>query len=615
MDGGDDTHWGFQRQGIGMPVPRKEDKKLLMGEGQYTDDINMDGQAYMAMVRSPYAHGIIRSINVENARTMPGVLAVYVGADLEKAGYGHIKCMMPVAHRDGSPMKQPAWPALATDRVYFVGDALACVVAETALQAKDAADAVEVDIDPLPAIIKMREAVKPGAPQLYDMIPNNIATEFHYGESDKVAAAFAQAAHVTKLSLINSRIIVNPMEPRSAIVKYDRTEDRWIIQACSQGVMGLRNLLAKDILKIPPEKIRVLTGNVGGSFGMKIPVFPEYVCLIHAARALGRPVKWTDERSGSFVSDTHGRDHEYDAELALDKDGNFLALRIKVFGGLGGRLAGAGPHPPTGNIVRNAISLYKTPLIEVTTYCVVTNTSPVSAYRGAGRPEANYVMERLIESAAREMKIDSIELRRRNHIKPEQMPHTAPSGAIYDGGEFPAIFDEALDRADWGGFAARKLDSAARGKLRGIGMSNFLEATAPLGNEMGAIRFEPDGTVTLFSGTLDYGQGHGTAFAQLIEGTLGIPFDRIKLVQGDSDQLDIGGGSGGSKSLMSGGSALLEASEQVIDNGKKIAAVALEAAATDIEFGQGRFTIAGTDRAIGILDLAAKLRAGIRSDH
>src|SRR6266550_6688250 len=422
--------------GIGQPVPRSEDPMLVRGEGSYTDDLKLDGEAYAVMVRSRVPHGVIKSIDTSAARKMPGVLGVYTGADL--AGYGTLKCIVPFKNRDGTPMKQPPRPALPTDKVRFVGDPIAFVVAETLLQAKDAAEAIEVEIDPLTAVVRPEEAARPGAPLLYDEAPGNIALDYHYGDSEQVAAAFAKAAHVTKLKLVNSRLVVNAMEPRAAIGVYEPADGRFTLHAPSQGVFGLRANMA-DILKVEPKQVRILTGHVGGSFGMKSAPFPEYVCVLHAARALGRPVKWTDERSGSFVSDSHGRDHELTAELALDADGNFLAVRLTGYGNLGATYGA--PGPVTRNAVRNTLGVYRTPLIEVSTKCVFTTTTPVGAYRGAGRPEANYYMERLVEAAARETGIDPVELRRRNHIPPEAMPYKSPNGTTYDSGDFTNLLN------------------------------------------------------------------------------------------------------------------------------------------------------------------------------
>ena len=592
--------------GIGQPVRRNEDPMLLQGRGRYSDDIAIDGQVFCVMVRSPYAHGVIKSIDTAAAKTMPGVLAVYTAADL--AAYGKMKAALPFKNRDGSDMAVPPRAALASDKVRWVGDPVACVIAATRAQARDAAEAVFLDVETLPAVTEASAAAAPGAPLVFDEVAGNVALDFHFGDSAKVAEAFARAKTTVKLPLRNNRIVVSAMEPRAATAQWDAADEKYTLHIGCQGVFGLRAQMA-DLMKVPVAKMRILTGNVGGSFGMKAAAYPEYYCILHAARELGRPVKWTDDRSGSFVSDQHGRDHEVTGELALDAEGKFLAVRLTAYANLGGYMATVGPLMGTGNFVKNVQSNYATPLIEVNTKCMMTNTTPVSAYRGAGRPEGNYFMERLIEAAALASGIPAIELRRRNHIPAEAMPYNAASGSAYDGGEFSAVLEKALDAADWNGFDARKAESARRGKLRGRGIGNYLEVTAPPAKEMGGLRFEKDGTVTIITGTLDYGQGHWSAFAQVLHEKLGVPFDRIKLLQGDSDQLVAGGGTGGSKSMMASGAAIIEASALVIEKGKVAAAHVLEAATQDIEFAAGRFSIAGTDRGIGVIELNAALRA------
>ncbi len=595
--------------GVGQPVRRTEDPKLVRGEGRYTDDVNLAGQAYAVMVRSSNAHGIIRGIDTEAAKAMPGVLAVLTGADL--AGYGGLKCNLPIKSRDGSPIRYTPRPALPTDKVRYVGDPVACVVAKTIAQAKDAAEAVVLDIEPLPAVMSAREAAKPGAPVLYDEVPDNVCLDYHYGDGDKVAAAFAGAAHVLKLPLVNQRLVVNAIEPRSAIGEYDKADGKWTLHSCSQGVFGLKNMM-RDILGAKPEQLRILTGNVGGSFGMKAASYPEYVCILHAAKVLGRPVKWTDERSGSFVSDHHGRDFDMTMEAAFDKRGIIQAIRLTGFGNMGGYLAAFGPLLPTLNVTKNNIGMYRTPLFEVATKCVFTNTTLVSAYRGAGRPEGAYPMERMMDYAAAELGIDRFELRRRNFIRAKDIPFTSAAGLVYDSGDFPGLFDQAMEEADVAGFKQRKRESKKAGKLRGLGVGCYVETTAAGTTEMGGIRFNDDGTVTIITGTLDYGQGHAAPFAQILTEKLGVPFDRIKLMQGDSDQLVTGGGTGGSRSAMLSGTAIMQASDKVIEKGKEIAAHVLEASAGDIEFRNGRFVIAGTDRAIGIMELAERLRGGLK---
>jgi len=606
----DPDTFALAKFGIGQPVLRTEDPILVRGAGSYTDDLALPGQAYCAIVRSHHAHGTIRAIDAAAARAMPGILAVYTGADLAAAGYGTLKCVVPATNRDGSPMLKPARPALAIDKVRFVGDPVACVIAETAMQAKDAAEAIAVDIELLPAVVRMETADAPDAPRIYDDVPANLPLDFHYGDSEKVAAAFAQAAHVTKLDIINSRVVVNSMEPRSAIAEYDPKTERFTLHVGCQGVFGMRGTIA-GLLNVPTDKVRVLAGNVGGSFGMKAGAYPEYLCALHAARELGRPVRWTDERSGSFVSDNHGRDHIVHAELALDDKGHFLALRLNVIGNMGAYLGAMAPQMSTFNTAKNVVSVYRTPLLEVSTKCVFTNTTFVNPYRGAGRPEGNYYMERLVDAAAAEMGIDRVELRRRNQIRPSQLPFASAAGTKYDSGDFPGLLKQALEAADVKGFARRKRESRKRGKLRGLGIGSFLEVTAPPSKEMGGIHFEDDGTVTIVTGTLDYGHGHAAPFAQVLTSKLGIPFERIRLLQGDSDQLIAGGGTGGSKSIQSSGTAIVEASAKVIEQGSKIAAHVLEASAEDIEFADGTFTIAGTDRSIHIMELAEKLRTGI----
>ncbi len=594
----------MEKFAIGQPVSRKEDPMLLRGDGRYSDDQSLPGQLYAVIVRSRYAHGILKGVDTAEAKGMPGVHAVLTAADLRAGG---IQLMQAAAHKnaDGSAAPRPPQMALAEGRVRYVGDPVACVVAETPAQAKDAADAVLLDIESLPAITTARAADAPGAPLLHEDAPGNVLMTYHHGDSAAVAAAFTKAAHVTKLSIRNSRIVVAAMEPRSALATVE--DGRFVLRVGCQGVFGLRDSL-KSVLNVPVDQVRVLTGNVGGSFGMKASVYPEYPCLLLAAKLLGRPVKWTDERSDSFLSDSHGRDHECDAEMALDAEGRILATRFTVWGNMGAYMSNATTIPPTSNTMKNSIGVYAHPLVEVTSRCMFTNTTPVGPYRGAGRPEGNYYMERLIDTAAAEMRLDRVEMRRRNHIQPEQIPYTTPAGTIYDSGDFPTVLDKALAAADWDGYAARAKASRARGKLRGRGVGQYLEVTAPPSSEMGGIRFGEDGTVTIVTGTLDYGQGHASAFAQVLCDRLGVPFDAVRLLQGDSDQLIAGGGTGGSKSLMASGAAIVEASVLCIEAGKQAASEVLEAAAADIEFNSrgGEFRIAGTDRAIGIMELAAQ---------
>jgi carbon-monoxide dehydrogenase large subunit len=604
-----ETAIATQKYGVGQPIRRKEDDTLVRGKGTYTDDINLPRQAYAWIIRSTHAHGVIRGIDAAAARAMPGVLGVWTGADLDKAGYGVFTTGVPIKSRDGKLVHQTNRPPLVTDKVRFVGDPFAFVVAETLAQARDAAEAVVIDIDPLPAVTDAKQATKPGAPQLYDHIPNNVALDFHSGDTAALNTAFAKAAHVAKLNIANTRLAVVPMEPRAGIAVYDKKTERFTIHAPTQGIAGNRTSLAKN-LNLPHNKVRLLTHNVGGSFGMKNINYPEYMCILHAARELGRPVKWTDERSTSFLSDSHGRAQDVHAELALASDGEFLGVRVSGFGNLGAYITGVAPVPLSLNIAKNIASVYRTPLIEVDIKCVVTNTTLMGAYRGAGRPEANYFFERLIDLAAGEMGMDRLALRRRNFVKPAQIPYAAANGLTYDSGDFQGVFNDALKLADHAGFAKRKRESAKRGKLRGIAVGSYLEITAPPGVELGKIEFIDDDTVKLATGTLDYGQGHATPFAQVLSDRLGVPFDAVKLEQGDSDIVHTGNGTGGSRSITASGMAIVEASQRVIEKGKAAASHLLEAAEADIEFNHGRFSIAGTDRGIGIMDLAKRLREG-----
>ncbi len=604
-----ETALSLTKFGIGQPVRRSEDPKLVRGEGCYTDDLSRPGQAYAVMVRSREAHGVIRSVDVAGAKAMPGVLAVYTAADI--SAYGPLKCHLPLKNRDGSPIRYTPRPALAGDKVRFVGDPVVCVIAETVARAKDAAEAVTIDVAPLPVVLKPAEAVKPGAPLVFDGVPNNIALDYHYGDAAKVAAAFAKAKHVTRLETSNQRMVVNAMEPRSAIGEYAASDGKWTLYSTSQGVHGMKTSLM-EIFGAPADKVRVVTGQVGGSFGMKAAVYPEYVCILHAARMLGRPVKWTDERSGSFVSDHHGRAQDMVMEIAFDENAHILAMRLTGYGDMGGYLAQFGPLLPTGNQVKNIASIYRTPLIEVATKCVFTNTTFVSAYRGAGRPEGNYYVERALDLAASELGIDRIDLRKRNMIRKGDLPFKAASDMTYDCGDFIGVLKQALEAADYAGFKKRKRESKKRGLLRGFGIGCYLEVTAAPGKELGAIHFDPDGMVTIVAGTMDFGMGHATTYAQILSALLDVPFDRIRMVEGDSDRMAFGGGSGGSRSVMFVGAALTESAAIVIERGKQIASHVLEASASDIEFKAGRFVIAGTDRSIGLLELAARLRTGLK---
>lgn len=593
---------------VSQPVTRIEDPRLLRGGGQYTDDRNLPGQAYAVFVRSPIAHGEIRGIHVDAAKAAPGVLAIYTHVDIEAAGFGTLPNNLQLKSRDGTPLLKPPRPVLATGRVRNVGEPVVAVIAETVAQARDGAELVELDIDPLPANTDLDAAVAPGAVQLHEDVPGNVCIDFQRGDADTTAAAFEAADHVTRLRLENNQVFVSAMEPRAFVGDYEADTERYIVYTGCQGVFGMRNLLANAILKCEPEKVHVITGEVGGSFGMKAMPYNEYPVVLLAAKQLSRPVKWTADRSESMLSDHMGRGSVYDAELALDSEGKFLAARVNGIANMGGYLTGTGPNAQTMNIYKNLPCMYLTPAIDVNMRCAFTNTTYVGAYRGAGRPEGNYIMERLVDTAAREMGIDPVEIRRRNLVPTEAMPYTAASGQVCDSGDFAPMFDKAIAASDWNGFDQRRAASEAAGKKRGLGICAYVEVSAPAGKEMGGLRFGDDGRVTIVSGTLDYGQGHRSTFAQILSARMGIPFEQIDLLQGDSDELIVGGGTGGSRSVIAEAGAIYETAAAVIEKGREVAGHVLEAAVEDVEFANGAFRIAGTDRSIGIMELAARTR-------
>ena len=604
----DDAVMDTLKFGIGQPVLRTEDPKLLTGRGEYTDDYSAAGQAYAVFLRSPVAHGKIRSIDISAAASAPGVLAVYTGEDLRAAGIKDIPCPIGVKSRDGSSAVVPPRPALAVGEVKHVGDPVAVVIAETAAAARDAAEEIGLDIESLPAVSDPVAAVRDGAAQVWEQAPGNVCLDFQWGDDDAVAKAFAEANHVSKVELTNTRMVVNAMEPRSAVAEYEADSAKFTLTVGTQGVTGYRSAMA-NLLGTEPDKMRIVSKEVGGSFGMKGSAFNESIVILHATRALGRPVKWTADRSESFLSDHHGRAMTFELALAMDADGNFLALRVDGVGDMGAYLTAMGPWPATMVTSRNIISVYKTPAISYNVKCVFTNTVPTGPYRGAGRPESKFFMERLVDKAAADTGIDRVELRRRNMISPDMLPHATPVDLTYDSGEFETILDMCLDRADYAGYGARKAASEAAGKLRGIGIAPYLETTAGPGTELADIRFEADGTVTLVTGNKDFGMGHATPFKQVLSAQLGIPFDRINLVQWDSDEMSEGaGGSGGSRSLIAASGAIIECSETIIETGRRLVSHILEAAVEDIEFADGAFTVAGTDRQIDIMALSEQAR-------
>ncbi|MFC7735145.1 xanthine dehydrogenase family protein molybdopterin-binding subunit [Roseomonas sp. GCM10028921] len=596
--------------GLSQPLRRVEDPRLLKGGGRYTDDLVPQGVAAGAAVgyilRSPHAHARILSIDTGVAADMPGVLAVLTAEDWKAEGLGEIPCAIPMKNRDGSPRGDTPRGGLADGVVRHVGDPVAFIVAETHGAARDAAEAVEVDYEMLPSATDLATATEPGQPQVWPGIRDNVVFDWETGNREETDRLFAGAAHVTRVTVVNNRVVVASMEGRAALAEYDPATERFTLHAGTQGSWPLKDTLAK-VFGVSKERLRVVTHDVGGGFGMKIFTYPEYGLCMMAARRLGRPVRWTSERTEAFLSDTHGRDNITTGELALDSDGKFLAMRTRNIANMGAYLSTYGPFIPTAAGTKVLASVYGFRAIYANVVGVVTNTVPVDAYRGAGRPEANYLVERLIDAAARETGIDRIEIRRRNMVPPSAMPHTTPVGQTYDSGEFERVMDHALSLIDWAGFPARRA-AAARGKRRGIGLAYYLEATGGSDSERAEVRFAPDGMVEVLVGTQSTGQGHETAYAMITASELGIPVERIRIIQGDSDEIPTGGGTGGARSLYSEGTALLATTATVIEKGRQAASEALEASLGDIEFEGGRFAIAGTDRAIGILDLAAAQR-------
>jgi carbon-monoxide dehydrogenase large subunit len=590
--------------GLSQSVRRVEDPRLLLGHGRYTDDISLAGQAHGVLLRSPHAHARIASLDVSPALAVPGVLAAYTAADLKAEGLGEIPCAVPLKNRDGTPRAETPRLALADGVVRHVGDPVAFIIAETPQAARDGAEAVAVDYDILPSATDLATATEAGQPQVWDSAPNNICFDWEAGDAEKTAALFAQAAHVTTLTVVNNRVVVASMEARAAVAAYDTATGRFTLHTNTQGSWLVKNLLAQTVFKIDPEKVRVITPDVGGGFGMKLYLYAEHALVCFAARKLGRPVKWASDRMEAFLSDTHGRDNITIGELALDKDGKFLALRTKNYANMGAYLSTFAPFIPTGAGTKVLASVYGFQAIYANVLGVLTNTVPVDAYRGAGRPESNYLVERLIDTAAREIGMDRIEIRRRNMVPQSAMPYVTAIGQRYDSGDFARLMETALERMDWAGFSARRVEAAKRGKRRGIGLAYYLEATGGAPTERAAVRFAEDGMVDVLVGTQSTGQGHETAYAMLTSHELGIPIEKIRVLQGDSDSLPSGGGTGGARSLYSEGQAILVTTASVVEKGKQAASEHLEAAVADIEFGGGRFSVAGTDRGVGILELA-----------
>jgi aerobic carbon-monoxide dehydrogenase large subunit len=593
------------RFGSGRPVRRIEDRALVLGRGQFADDVQPAGQLVVRFLRSPMARGRIVHLDTTAARAMPGVAAVFTGAELEAAGVHPL----PPAHSfprpgGGGPIDAPVRHVLAVDTVGFVGEAIAAVVAESGAAADDACEAIAFEIEPLPAVVTPQQAIAADAPQLWPGSPGNVASELRHGDPAATEAAFARAAHRIELDIVNQRLAPSPIEPRSSLAWME--DGRLHVRLANQMPTAVRTELAHCLPGLSAEQVRVVVGDVGGGFGMKAGPYAEDLLVAHAARTLGRPVKWVAQRLEEFLSAHHGRDLTTHAEMALDADGRVLAMRLRSFGNVG-----AYPTFPGVLIVLAmgpwvTTSVYDIPLIDFHLSAVITNTTPTSPYRGAGRPEAVFITERLLDLAARRLGIDPAELRRRNLIRPEQMPYRNPMGQTYDCGQFERMLDQGLALADWPGFDLRRAASKARGRLRGRGIANFLEWTGgPVLEEQSTIRVSADGFIDVITATMPMGQGIATSYAQLAVDTFGVPLERIRVLQGDTDVAN-GFGSVASRSLFTGGAAVQVASKKTVDQARELAAEALEAAPTDIEYREGRFNVAGTDLGIGLFELAAR---------
>ncbi|HEY4922705.1 MAG TPA: xanthine dehydrogenase family protein molybdopterin-binding subunit [Xanthobacteraceae bacterium] len=588
---------------IGQSVLRREDPRLLRGQGRFFDDLRLADQLHAAIVRSPHAHADITGVDTRAALQMPGVHAALTGEDYRTDGLGPLPAMAPYKTRGGGPMFVPPRPAIARERVMHVGYPVAVVVADTLDEARDAAERVVVDYAARPAVVSARDAFAPDAPRLYDQCPKNEAYFYEAGDKAKVDAAFAAAAHIVEQRLVINRVTANPIEPRGVIGAYDAGTRRYTLHCGFQRPWLFRNDIARTTLKIPEAELRLVTGDIGGSYGLRGSVYPEIILMLWAARRIGRPVKWTQTRNEAHISDDDARDNIVDAALALDRDGGFLAVKIRSFGNLGAFVSFRGAMPPVVNI-GTVVGTYTTPALHVEVSGMLTNTHCTSPYRGAGRPEASYMIERLIDIAADQLDVDPAELRRRNTIPAQAMPYRTPLTFTYDSGRFEENLDRAIKLADWAGFAVRRTEAARRGMLRGIGISNTIEQAGDPTYETAEIRFDPLGGVTLVAGSISHGQGHATIQTQILADRLGIDPQRVNIIQGDTDAVAFGMGTGGSRSTTMSGSAIAMVSDKIIAKGRKLAAHMLEAAEGDVEFKDGRFTIAGTDRALGIHDVA-----------
>jgi len=594
--------------GVGQSIERVEDQRLLTGQGRYTDDIRFDDQLVMVLVRSPHAHACIERIDAEAARAADGVHAVYTIEDLDAAGVNDIPCRVGTRNKDGSESARPGHPVLARGRVRHVGDPVAAVVAETLAQAMDAAEQVEVDYAMLDPVVDAARATDDDAPQLHDEAPGNLALHWAMGDEAATGQAFDAAAHVTRVDMVNNRVVSNPMETRGAIGRYDTARERYELYTGSQSSHRLRDQIAELIFGVDPKRVRVITPDVGGGFGTKMFLYAEQVLVLYAAKALGRPVKWMSTRGEAFQTDAQGRDHVATMELAFDADHRMIGARLRTTANMGAYLSGASLYVPTGAMAETLCGPYRIPTISAEVRCVFTNTVPVDAYRGAGRPEASYFLERTVDAAARELGLDPTELRRRNFIRPDEMPWRSPAGANYDSGEFERLMDRALALADYAGRDARRAEALRHGRLRGVGFSTYVEACGSIGAEEAQLTVDDDGGVQLVVGTQTNGQGHQTAYGQLLADRLGIEPAQVRFHQGDTDIAAAGGGTGGSRSLLMGGGATHRAADLVIEKARRIASHTLEVAQEDLEYDAGRFTIAGTDRSATLPELARAAR-------
>jgi aerobic carbon-monoxide dehydrogenase large subunit len=590
--------------GIGQPVRRVEDRRFITGRGNYVDDIQRPHQAYAFMLRSPHAHARIGAIDAAAALAAPGVLAVLTGNDIARDGIGNIPCLSAVTNRDGTPSVLPPHPAIVRDRVRHVGDTVAMVVAESAAAARDAAELIAVEYESLPAVVDTARAVDPDQPSVWEEAPGNLCFDWEVGDRVAVERAMAAAQHRIALELVNNRVVVNSMEPRGAIGEYDPGEDSYTLWSSTQGSHFLRNLLADSVFKIPENRIRVVTRDVGGGFGMKLFLYPEHILVLWAAKKVGRPVKWTPDRADAFMTDTQGRDNITRLELALDAELRFLALEVGLVANMGAYLSNFAPEIPTASGAVMHSGVYAFPAVHVGVKGVFTHTVPVDAYRGAGRPEAAYAIERLVDYAARRLGVPPHELRRRNFIKPEAMPYQTALGLNYDSGEFARNMDQALAAADLAGLTARRARARTRGRYRGLGHAVYIEQSGFPPDEFAELRFDQSGTLTILMGTQSSGQGHQTAYTQLASDRLGIAPEKIRVLQGDTDAISFGRGTGGSRSIPVGGASLIQAADKLIAKGRRIAAHLFEAAEADVEFADGVFSVTGTDRRLGIDEVA-----------